>query len=120
MKGSMMSFNVGSKTIAYARREGEHFWLNCQGTAKYQHMLACNMTLLSDSTAYAVNKANLPKPISIDLAHRLACQAVTHRGLIVGSLRVAGSQFRGGVWCCTPYEGGSGKTDCLKDEVLQC
>ncbi|QQK42944.1 hypothetical protein Pdw03_6845 [Penicillium digitatum] len=75
-KNGMMTFkhqdNHGPEsTIGFATCEGEHYWLNCAGIDKINHMLDCNLVTGSPNSIFAINST----PISIDLAHPRACHA---------------------------------------------
>ncbi|QQK46171.1 Retrovirus-related Pol polyprotein from transposon TNT 1-94 [Penicillium digitatum] len=75
-KNGMMTFkhqdNHGPEsTIGFATCKGEHYWLNCAGIDKINHMLDCNLVTGSPNSIFAINST----PISIDLAHRRACHA---------------------------------------------
>jgi hypothetical protein len=67
--GKLLDHQDHSRVYGFARIIGEHYWLNCIGTARLDAKLDANML---QHTVYAVKK---PVVISVDLAHRRACHA---------------------------------------------
>ncbi|KAG0159725.1 hypothetical protein PDIDSM_7249 [Penicillium digitatum] len=59
-KNGMMTFkhqdNHGPEsTIGFATCKGEHYWLNCAGIDKINHMLDCNLVTGSPNSIFAIN-----------------------------------------------------------------
>ncbi|KAG0154310.1 hypothetical protein PDIDSM_1690 [Penicillium digitatum] len=81
-KNGMMTFKHQDfygpeSTIGFATCEGEHYWLNCAGIDKIDHMIDCNLVTGSPNSVFATQREIIP--ISIDLAHRRACHAGEER-----------------------------------------
>ncbi|KAG0159435.1 hypothetical protein PDIDSM_6957 [Penicillium digitatum] len=81
-KNGMMTFKHQDfygpeSTMGFATCEGEHYWLNCAGIDKIDHMIDCNLVTGSPNSVFATQREIIP--ISIDLAHRRACHAGEER-----------------------------------------